>query len=122
MQSIQTEAMDTPKNAESTTSSENATENMRISSDLSREGTIFMSNSCKNTDQQHFFLCFISAAVACKPPVTEVEKVDQNLAARLLNYDVDKATEHIQSQLDELMKEMECDMEDVENADDDDIE
>lgn len=64
-----------------------------------------------------FFLCFISAAVACKPPVTEVEKVDQNLAARLLNYDVDKATEHIQSQLDELMKEMECDMED-----DDDIE
>ncbi|XP_055317735.1 modifier of mdg4-like [Sitodiplosis mosellana] len=96
----QAEALQTSQNVESTPSlaTEKSPENMPISNDLSKG--------------------------ACKPTAEDEMVIDnENIAARLLTYDVDKATEQIHSQVDEFMKEMDIEMKDVnENTDDMDYE
>lgn len=60
--------------------------------------------------------------VIASKPATKVEKVDnENNVPRLLTYDVDKAAEHLYSQADELMKELEADFKDAEKADVEDM-
>lgn len=67
--------------------------------------TVYFSWAIQTTTQNTTNTLRLILATAAKP-APEVEKLDENIAARLLNYDVDKAAEQLHSQMDEFMKEL----------------
>lgn len=105
------EALKTLEIVESTPLPENSSGNMPIGSGHTKEGAHF-SCAIKKMPQNSIkqFFCLISAT-----PATEVEKVDENITARLLKYDVDKAAAQIHSQVNALMKEIDADLKDYDD-------
>lgn len=101
---------------------DNSSSNLALASsnDLATEGITLLSIiiDFKHKFKLHLFVRLFNFTVIARKPVTKVEKVDnENIVPRLLTYDVDKAAEQIHSKVNELMKELEADLKDAENAD-----